>query len=87
LTYDSAPNGGVELAETGDDVDIKRIIRGALGLLFVAVLVFPPASAIAASDIATRHATALPTENNSVFPMTIVFDGREPATTPVGWSS
>jgi len=86
LTYDSAPNGGVELAETGDDVDIKRIIRGALGLLFVAVLVFPPASAIAASDIATRHATALPTENNSVFPMTIVVDGRELARTRVVWS-
>ena len=86
LTYDSAPNGGVELAETGDDVDIKRIIRGALGLLFVAVLVFPPASAIAASGVATRHATALPAENVSVFPMTIVVDGRELTRTRVVWS-
>ncbi len=86
LTYDSAPNGGVELAKTGDDVDIKRIIRGALGLLSVAALVFPPASAIAADGIATRHATALPAENNSVFPMTIVVDGRELARTRVVWS-
>lgn len=86
LTYDSAPNGGVELAKTGDDVDIKRIIRGALGLLSVAALVFPPASAIAASSIATRHATGLSAENNSVFPMTIVVDGRELARTRVVWS-
>ncbi|MHB1341068.1 MAG: hypothetical protein ACYCX5_04820 [Coriobacteriia bacterium] len=67
-------------------MDIKRIIRGALGLLSVAALVFPPASAIAAGGIATRHATALPAENNSVFPATIVVDGRELARTRVVWS-
>lgn len=67
-------------------MDIKRIIRGALGLLSVAALFFPPASAIAAGDIVIRHATALPAENSSVFPMTIVVDGRELARTRVVWS-
>jgi len=67
-------------------VDIRRIIRGVLGPLSVAALILLPVSAIAAGDIATRHATALSAENNSVFPMTIVVDGRELTRTRVVWS-
>jgi len=68
-------------------MDCRRIIRGAVSLATAFAIVGPTASAMAANPTATRTASGLSAENDSVFPATIVEGGRELGRTRVVWSS